>query len=75
MFLQITNAQQHFTAFCVRHRIRLRLRRLRNDLVRQMENIAGSNADLFQDRSVGIRSGRFVLQLKAEARNRYRHQA
>jgi DNA mismatch repair protein MutS2 len=52
-------------------RVRSRQRRLRKEIVRAMEETVGAHPDLFQDRSVGVRAGRFVLQLKAEARTRF----
>jgi DNA mismatch repair protein MutS2 len=52
-------------------RIRTRLRRLRNEIVRSLEAIAAASPDLFQDRTCSIRGGRFVLPLRAEARNRF----
>jgi DNA mismatch repair protein MutS2 len=53
------------------HRVRIRLRRMRNEIVRALEEIAGGSPELFQNRSVGVRAGRFVLPLRAEARNRF----
>jgi DNA mismatch repair protein MutS2 len=53
------------------NRLRSRLRRLRNELVRSLETIAAASPDVFQECSVSVRGGRFVLPLKAEARNRF----
>jgi DNA mismatch repair protein MutS2 len=52
------------------NRLRIRLRRMRREIMKNMESIVAADPELFQGQSVSIRSGRFVLPLKAEARNR-----
>ncbi|MEO0107597.1 MAG: endonuclease MutS2 [candidate division WOR-3 bacterium] len=51
--------------------IRLRLRRMRSDIVQRLERIASEQPELFRDARVGVRNGRYVLPLKSEARNRF----
>lgn len=53
------------------NRVRIRLRRMRREIMRSMETIVQSNPDLFQDQSVSIRAGRFVLPLRADAKGRF----
>ena len=53
------------------NRVRIRLRRMRREIMRSMDTIVQSNPDLFQDQSVSIRAGRFVLPLRADAKGRF----
>jgi len=53
------------------NRVRIRQRRMRREIMRSMETIVQSNPDLFQDQSVSIRAGRFVLPLRADAKGRF----
>jgi DNA mismatch repair protein MutS2 len=53
------------------NRVRIRLRRMRREIMRSMETIVQANPDLFQDQSVSIRAGRFVLPLRADAKGRF----
>lgn len=53
------------------HRVRVRLRRMRREIMKSLETIVQANPELFQDQSVGIRAGRFVLPLRADAKGRF----
>jgi DNA mismatch repair protein MutS2 len=53
------------------NRVRIRLRRMRREIMRSMDTIVQSNPDLFQDQSISIRAGRFVLPLRADAKGRF----
>lgn len=53
------------------NRLRIRLRRMRREIMKSMESIVAADPELFQGQSVSIRAGRFVLPLRADARSRF----
>jgi len=53
------------------NRLRIRLRRMRREIMKSMESIVAADPELFQGQSISIRAGRFVLPLRADARSRF----
>ncbi|MDH5185708.1 MAG: hypothetical protein OEW70_01435, partial [candidate division WOR-3 bacterium] len=51
-------------------KIRLELRRRRNEIVNRLEKIASAHIDIFQDHGLTIKGERYVLPLKLEAKGK-----
>jgi DNA mismatch repair protein MutS2 len=52
-------------------RIRIELRRLRNEIVKRLEKITSSHIDIFQDQGLTLKGDRYVLPLKLEAKGKF----